>query len=98
LVFRLGCKEHRNSFDKVGFRSLFQKILDETKEMSKAFFGSLDYHSTVLERAFELMREKKVCYFDHDTITDLVGGDHEKLTQLQKRPSIIMNHGQSVLP
>lgn len=97
-VFRQGCKEHRNSFDKVGFRRLFQKILDETKDMSKAFFGSLDNHSTVLERSFSLMKEKKVSYFDNDTIHDLVEGDHDKLMQLQKRPSFTMSQGASALP
>lgn len=82
----------------MGFRRLFQKILDETKDMSKAFFGSLDNHSTVLERSFSLMKEKKVSYFDNDTIHDLVEGDHDKLMQLQKRPSFTMSQGASALP
>ena len=37
-------------------------------------------------------------FFDKDTINDLIEGDHERLAQIQKRPSIIMSHGQSILP
>ena len=44
------------------------------------------------------MKEKKVSYFDNDTIHDLVEGDHDKLMQLQKRPSFTMSQGASVLP
>ena len=44
------------------------------------------------------MKEKKVSYFDNDTIHDLVDGDHDKLTQLQKRPSFVASQGVSFLP
>jgi hypothetical protein len=73
-------------------------MLDETKEMAKNFFGSLDFHSTVLERAFSLMREKKVLYFDKDVIHSLIDDDQDRLSLLQKRPSLIATQCNKELP
>ena len=94
-VFRFGCKEHRNCFEKVGFRSLFQKILDETKVMSKKFFGSLDHQSRVLETSFNLLKEKKIAYFDPETVEDLIEGNHDRILQLMKNPSIIQHNSKT---
>jgi hypothetical protein len=66
--------------------------------MTKAFFGSLDFHSTVLERSFSLMREKKVLIFDKDVIQSLIDEDLDRISALQKRPSLIPTNGKNVLP
>jgi hypothetical protein len=43
--------------------------------MKPRFFGSLDYSSIVLERAFNLLKEKKILSFDEATIEDIIEGD-----------------------
>lgn len=45
--------------------------------MNRKFFGSLDHQANLLETSFNLLKEKKVGYFDADTIEDLVEGNHE---------------------
>jgi hypothetical protein len=66
-----------------------QKVLDEVKAMKARFFKSLDYCTTVLERGFELILQKKIEHFTPSIITDIVVGDHETLMQLNSRPRMI---------
>ena len=47
--------------------------------MNRKFFGSLDHQANLLETSFKLLREKKVSFFDADTIEDLAEGNHEKV-------------------
>ncbi len=63
--------------------------------MNRSFFGSLDHQSKTLETAFNLLKERKINYFDPSTIELLVEGDHDKLAQLQKKPSILGNYGRN---
>jgi hypothetical protein len=43
----------------------------------------------ILERAFHFLKEKKILAFDSITIEDIIKGDHDALSNLQSRPSII---------
>ncbi len=47
-VLRGGVKAHFNSLSQNSFSALLQGILDETKQMTPKFFGSLDYATTIL--------------------------------------------------
>jgi hypothetical protein len=56
--FRDGVKNHFNSLVLNRFKDLLQAILDETIAVKPKFFGSLDYSSSVLERAFGLLKQR----------------------------------------
>jgi hypothetical protein len=66
-----------------------QKVLEEVKTMKSRFFKTLDYCTTILERGFELIFQRKVEHFTISIISDIVMGDHETLMQLNMRPSMI---------
>ncbi len=66
-----------------------QKVLEEVKAMKSRFFQTLDYCTTILERSFELILQRKIENFTPAIIGDIVMGDHETLMQLKMRPSIV---------
>jgi hypothetical protein len=78
-VFKDGCKQHFNHLLINNFSGLLQHILDQTKQMNPIFFKSLDYSATVLERAFHLLKQKKIDSFSPSMINDIVYGDHQTL-------------------
>jgi len=87
--FKLGMKAHYNSSVTNGFTDLMQKVLDEVKFMKGKFFKSLDYCTTILERGFDLILQKKIEHFTASIISDLIEGDHETLVQLSMRPRMV---------
>ena len=88
-VFKDGCKQHFNHLLINNFSGLLQHILDQTKQMNPIFFKSLDYSATVLERAFHLLKQKKIDSFSPSMIYDIVYGDHQTHNLLSSKPSII---------
>ncbi len=57
--------------------------------MKPAFFSTLDYSATVLERAFSLLKQRQIVEFNQNVIQNLIAGDHETLRQMNSGPRII---------
>jgi hypothetical protein len=73
-TLKAGSLEHYELLISKKFTNLLQALSDETKEMSDLYFGTLSHHTIVLERAFKLIREKKILIFDKQQVDDLVKG------------------------
>jgi hypothetical protein len=56
--------------------------------MNLQFFGSLNHHRLILERTFQLIREKKILTFDKQQVDDLVRGGSDQFALMCIRPSI----------
>jgi hypothetical protein len=50
--------------------------------MDPNFFKSLDQATTILERGFQLLRDRKIIDFTPSIINDLLEGDHDTMIQL----------------
>ncbi len=78
-VFKEGSKQHFNHLLINNFGSLLQGILEQTKLMVPQFFKTLNYATTVLERAFLLLKGHQLDYFSSSVINDLIQGDHDTI-------------------
>jgi hypothetical protein len=57
-------KTHFNSLVFNRFTDLLQTILDETILMKPKFFKSLDFSTFVLDKAFNLLKQRKINDFN----------------------------------
>ncbi len=68
-------KEHFSILDQNRFADLLQRILDETIAMKPLFFTSLDHAASLLEKAFNLLKQRQIIDFSQHVIQNLIGGD-----------------------
>jgi len=64
-------------------------LVAATKNRETGFFKTLNQASLVLQRAFELLREKKISRFTKENIDNLVSGNLDFFIVMRQRPSII---------
>ena len=58
---------------------MLQRILDDCIAMNKKCFGSLDMATIILQRAFQLLKQRKFELFSSTVIASLVDGDDEAI-------------------
>ena len=54
--------------------------------MDKRFFGTLELSSKIIDRASELVKDRKIIHFDSPTIEMLVNGGVEQFLIIKQRP------------
>jgi hypothetical protein len=62
-VIKVNCSEMFELLRASDFQALLLALVAATKKRDDGFFRSLNQASQVLERAFELLREKKIARF-----------------------------------
>ena len=71
------------------FSSLMCMVLQHTKERAPKFFKSLDYIKEIISKAFMLLKEKKLDYFDQNSIKTIISGDQEHFMLLKNKPKLL---------
>jgi 3-dehydroquinate synthetase len=73
-VLRAGCKRHSHKLNRSDFSSLLKEILKCTVIRKNTFFKTLNTHTDAIDRAFVLLEERRIEYFDDATIQAILSG------------------------
>ncbi len=91
-VLRGGCKRHSHKLHRSDFSFLLKEILNCTVTRKNTYFMTLKTHSDAIHRAFVLLEERRIEYFDDATIQAILSGGEQGYHIMKARPKIVTSH------
>ncbi len=88
----MGCKRHSHKLNRSDFSSLLKEILQCTMIRKNTYFKTLKAHTDSIHRAFVLLEERRIEYFDDATIQAILSGGEQGYQIMKARPKIVSSH------